>query len=208
MRISYPLNVKVIWLAIMATLLIGLAGGLMKSVVVARQTLTPRFSSSLSNNEVLSIEPAPVTIAPDKSKYNQKEVITAVITNNLETPIVSLDMKSYCTMVYLQKLEKDQWVNTVPCPLRRAPFPTTIKPGETIKIALEPSTVTPSPNAVGVYRLNFPFRIGELDGKESVAVSQTFRTDSTAVRQFVRRQSFIPLKFNPQHRPLLLSGLR
>ncbi|MBP6821069.1 MAG: hypothetical protein KA368_05975 [Acidobacteria bacterium] len=193
MRISYPLNVKVVWLAVTATLLIGLAGGLMKSVVVAHQSLPPRFRSSLSNNEVLSIEPTPVTIAPDKSKYNQREVITAVITNNLETPIVSFDMKSYCTMVYLQKLEKDQWINTASCPLRRAPFPTTIRFGDKIKVALAPSTNTPGPNAAGIYRLNFPFRIGTLEGKELVVTSQTFRIDSADGREKV---SFLPKQYS------------
>lgn len=129
--------------------------------------------------------PVKVSVAPDKSNYNQKEVVTAVISNHLDTPIVSFDMRSYCTMVYLQKLENDRWLNTAACLLRRAPFPTTIKPSETIQVALAPSDDTPGPNAAGVYRLNFLFSIGTLDGEKLAVTSQTFRVNSMTVRRKV-----------------------
>jgi hypothetical protein len=191
MRTTHLFNFKASSLTVTAILITELVFTFspMKFVTTPHQALAIHFKASPTSNKIISIEPAQVSIAPEKSRYDQKEVVTAIIINNLETPIVSLDMKSYCSMVYLQKLEKDQWINTASCTLRRAPFPTTIRFGEKIKVALVTSTNTPGPNATGIYRLNFPFRIGTLEGKESVVTSQTFRIDSADGREKV---SFLP----------------
>lgn len=191
MRTTHLFNFKASSLTVTAILITELVFTFspMKFATTPHQALARHFNTSPTSNKIISIEPAQVSIAPEKSRYDQKEVVTAIIINNLETPIVSLDMKSYCSMVYLQKLEKDQWINTASCTLRRAPFPTTIRFGEKIKVALVTSTNTPGPNATGIYRLNFPFRIGTLEGKESVVTSQTFRIDSADGREKV---SFLP----------------
>jgi hypothetical protein len=75
-----------------------------------------------------------VTLSTDKGNYSTADAITAVLTNGLNQPITVFDLKSYCTIVRLQRQEGGSWVNVGECLLRRASLPVTIGTSESRRI--------------------------------------------------------------------------
>jgi hypothetical protein len=129
-----------------------------------------------------------VRIAPDKFSYLSKELIVATITNGSEKSIQAYDLKSFCTIVELQREVNGRWVNTGECLLARVPQPVNIGPGESLKVELQPNSETPGLNVPGVYRLALTFRAIEDDQPASdylVAVSPLFRIASMPKRDGV-----------------------
>jgi hypothetical protein len=129
-----------------------------------------------------------IKIAPDKPGYLSKDIIVATITNGSEKRIQTEDLKSFCTIVDLQREENGRWVNTGQCLLARTPLPVNINPGETLKVELQPIGIVPGANEPGVYRLALTFRAVEDDKPVSdylVAVSPFFRINAMPRRDGV-----------------------
>jgi hypothetical protein len=145
-----------------------------------------------------------VKIAPDKTSYLSRDIIVAIITNSSEMIIQSFDLKSFCTIVELQREEHGRWVNTGQCLLARTPLPVNINPGETMKVELQPIGIVPGANEPGVYRLALTFRAVEDDKPVSdylVAVSPLFRINAMPRRDGVnvfadRKNYFIGQNIN------------
>jgi hypothetical protein len=138
-----------------------------------------------------------VKITPDKPSYLSKDIIVAIITNSSERTIQSFDLKSFCTIVELQREENGRWVNTGQCLLARTPLPVKINSGETLKVELQPIGLVPGANDPGVYRLALTFRAVEDDKPVSdylVAVSPLFRISAMprrdGVNVFADRNSY------------------
>src|SRR5262249_9801212 len=99
------------------------------------------------------------------------------------------DLKSRCTILELQRQEKDQWVNTGQCVLKRASFPVDIKPGETLEVELRADSDA-APISPGVYRLALAFRVleNELINSDSFFVfSPLLRITETPQRLGIQR---------------------
>jgi hypothetical protein len=129
-----------------------------------------------------------VTLRPDKSSYNASEPITAIINNNAQQAITALDLKSYCTIVKLQRQAGDRWVDVGQCFLRRAPFPVTLGAGETTRVVLMPNGNSSSAREPGVYRLVLEYTFGSSNpgtADQLTAVSSLFRVTNMPLRQAV-----------------------
>lgn len=129
-----------------------------------------------------------VTLKADKGNYNANEPITAIIGNGAQQAITAFDLKSYCTIVRLQRQERDRWLDVGQCLLRRAALPVTIGAGETKRVVLMPGANANSDRPPGAYRLVFEYSYGSGDTMASemlTSVSPTFRVNSMPTRQGV-----------------------
>lgn len=131
---------------------------------------------------------ARVTINPDKSTFGESETITAVITNGLNQAIVAEDMKSYCTIVRLQRQEGSEWTDVGECLMRRRSFAVTIAAGQTVRIPLLPGENAATQRQPGNYRLLLDYSIvkGNAPSEAGQAASPSFRVSNMPVREGVR----------------------
>jgi hypothetical protein len=130
-----------------------------------------------------------VTVNPDKNSYGVADAITAVITNGLNQPITVEDMKSYCTIIRLQRQDGGNWEDVGECLMRRRSFMVTIGAGETRRITLLPGQNANTQKRTGVYRMLLDYAVagGANSATDSrQAVSPSFRVNSMPARQGVR----------------------
>ncbi len=130
----------------------------------------------------------PVTIKADKENYNPKEPIIALISNGAQQAITALDLKSYCTIVRLQRQAGDLWQDVGECLLKRRSFPVTIGAGETARVVLMLDENSNASRAPGVYRLVFDYSFGSGNTTATellTSISSTFRVNSMPTRQAV-----------------------
>jgi hypothetical protein len=119
-----------------------------------------------------------VKITPDKTGYLPTDGITAIIFNDSDKTIQSLDEQSYCTIVQLQLQQDGGWAETAVCPVGRAPMPTNISPNQKIEVQLKPNPQAPGPNPPGLCRLGLTFRVvenGNAVGESLFVASDPFR---------------------------------
>lgn len=133
-----------------------------------------------------------VTINPDKNIYGEAEAITAVIFNSTNQPITAFDLKSYCSIVKLQRQAGGDWADLGDCYLKRMPFPVTIGAGETLRVVLQPGENANPFKTAGQYRLVFEYYLGAITTpanatSEPLSVaSPGFRVSAMPVRQSVK----------------------
>lgn len=101
-----------------------------------------------------------ISIAPDKSGYSYNELITAIIGNASEEIIQTFDLKSFCTIVQLQILDGNQWIDIGSCPLKRPSLPVNVLPNQQLIVQLLPSDTIPAPKPA-TYRLALSFKFLE-----------------------------------------------
>jgi hypothetical protein len=101
-----------------------------------------------------------ITINPDKTTYKTNDAITVVLANNTDQAVSTYDLKSYCSIVRLQRQDADQWEDVGECMMKRRSFPITIPAGETRRITLTPDEILGTANKPGTYRLVFDYVVG------------------------------------------------
>lgn len=130
-----------------------------------------------------------ITINPDKNGYGQAEVITAVIYNGARQAITVNDMKSYCSIVKLQRQDSGSWTDLGECFLKRATRSLVIGPGETVRVVLSPGENANPLKEPGVYRLLLEYVLGSGNAASSEglsAASPSFRVNTMPTRQNVQ----------------------
>jgi hypothetical protein len=135
---------------------------------------------------VFRVQPAEarLVIAPDRRAYGARQPITAILRNG-SLPVRILDEQSFCTIVQLQRLDGENWVEVAGCPLERIPLPTFLKPGETRAVTLPPANSL-APNWMpGRYRLAVTYTAvdsnGQPVGPEVLATSPPFPVGNVVV---------------------------
>lgn len=155
----------------------------------------PTYRAKLDGVVTLPFHPSPgkgVTINPDKGTYGESEAITATIFNGTSQPITAYDLKSYCSIVKLQRQEGETWVTIGECFLRRLAFPTTIGAGETLRVVVQPGENANPLKTPGQYRLVIEYYLGAIttgangSGDPLSISSPTFRVSAMPVRQSVK----------------------
>lgn len=150
----------------------------------------PTFTGTLDGVVTLPATLAQrVTINPDKNGYGQADVITAIIYNGARQAISVQDMKSYCSIVKLQRQEGASWTDLGECFLKRATRTAVIGPGETVRVVLSPGENANPLKQPGVYRLLLEYTLGSgtSAATEPVsAASPVFRVSTMPTRQSVQ----------------------
>ena len=101
-----------------------------------------------------------ITINPDRTTYKTDDAITVVLANNTDQAVTTYDLKSYCSIVRLQRQGGDQWEDVGECQIKRRSFAITIPAGETRRVVLTPDERLNSPKKPGTYRLVFDYVVG------------------------------------------------
>lgn len=124
-------------------------------------------------------EPGKVTIALVQGSFSIGQVIRAAVLNGLTQTIYSSDMKSDCSIVFLERLENESWQPVPGCISLRAPLVVEIGTGRAQMVEINPfsthfgvssGSATPALQA-GTYRLKFTYRLTlEPEGEEPIAV--------------------------------------
>jgi hypothetical protein len=155
----------------------------------------PTYRAKLDGVVTLPPNPGPgrgVTINPDKNNYGEAEAITAVIFNGTNQAITGFDLKSYCSIVKLQRQERDGWTTLGACFLRRVAFPTAIGAGETLRVVLQPGENANALKTPGQYRMVFDYYLGAITTppnsttEELHVASPAFRVTAMPHRQSVK----------------------
>ena len=105
-----------------------------------------------------------VSVATEQGAYDVNDPIVVKITNGNDQNIVTLDHKTNCTIVALQKQEASGWVNVAPCPLLRPTRLVTIgaRTEHLMKLPPENSGARYDP---GTYRLEFAWFLVDGNGQ-------------------------------------------
>ncbi len=155
----------------------------------------PTYRAKLDGVVTLPPNPTPgrgVTINPDKNTYGEAETITATIFNGTNQPITAFDLKSYCSIVNLQRQEGEKWATVGECFLKRIAFPTMLGAGETLRVVLQPGENANALKMPGQYRLVFEYYLGALTTPSTApsdllrTTSPTFRVSGMPTRQSVK----------------------
>lgn len=155
----------------------------------------PTYRAKLDGIVTLPFHPPPgkgVTINPDKGTYGESEAITATIFNGTSQPITAFDLKSYCSIVKLQRQEGETWATIGECFLRRLAFPMTIGAGETLRVLVQPGENANPLKTPGQYRLVIEYYLGAITAPASATsdplnvTSPGFRVSAMPVRQSVK----------------------
>ncbi len=92
-----------------------------------RLALTFRFLNNgipasdwfLAFSQPFVIAPQPPTnrviVNAERDVYPERETVVVKITNDSDQPVVTLDHKSYCTILNVQKQQVNNWVTAAPC---------------------------------------------------------------------------------------------
>jgi hypothetical protein len=153
----------------------------------------PTFRAKLDGIVTLPIamRDSSVTINAEKTGYGDNETITALITNDTAQPITTYDLKSYCSIVTVQRQVGPEWENITDCFIKRAVLPTTIAAGETKRVMLEPGENANPLKEAGTYRLLFDYFVGSGASQSSQSIrtsSATFRVNAMPTRASVKLQ--------------------
>lgn len=108
--------------------------------------------------------PTLASVAPDKDVYDGQEPVAVRVFNGLEQPVVALDHKTNCSIVYLQKQEVNGWSNVAPCQLRSPTVPVLIEPRKGIDFKLAPADAE-TRFVPGAYRLEFTYYLADANGR-------------------------------------------
>ncbi|MBI1760750.1 MAG: hypothetical protein HYR56_04865 [Acidobacteria bacterium] len=133
-----------------------------------------------------------VTLNPDKNNYGEAEAITATIFNGAAQPITAFDLKSYCSIVRLQRQAGEDWRDIGECFLKRMSLPVTIGAGETLRVVLQPGENANPLKEPGAYRLLFEYFLGTAgapatpSGEMLSTLSPAFRVTAMPTRQSVK----------------------
>ncbi len=152
----------------------------------------PTYRARLDGVVTLPSVPVPgkgVTINPDKNNYGEAEAITATLFNGAAQPITAFDLKSYCSIVRLQRQAGEDWRDSGECFLKRMSLPVTIGAGETLRVVLQPGENANPLKVPGLYRLvlDYGFGTGGTGASDLLrAVSPSFRVDAMPTRQSVK----------------------
>lgn len=116
------------------------------------------------------------------------QMIEVTIQNGAEKPIYAEDMKSDCSIVFLERWDGSAWQEIPGCAERRAPAIIKIEPGPEYSFAINPGSlnfgappdVSTTANAPGTYRIRFNYRLeAEPQGEEPhVSYSESFSVGS------------------------------
>jgi hypothetical protein len=118
-----------------------------------------------------------VTLSSDSRSYTPSSTITVTLTNHRSTSIFTFDHQTSCTIIALQQQTDTGWKIAGECLLGSATRLVEIKAGETMKIALAPSTGTirATPWPAGTYRAALQYALSGQDmGAGTVAATPTF----------------------------------
>ena len=150
----------------------------------------PVYRAKLDGVVTLPVGNPRVTLNSDKNNYGDAEAVTAVIFNNGPQTITAFDLKSYCSIVRLQRQSSDgQWLDVGQCLLKRVSFPISIGAGETRRIVLQPNDNANAAKTPGLYRLALDYVTGVVNapvGEALTLTTPTFRVDAMPVRQTVK----------------------
>lgn len=118
-----------------------------------------------------------VTVKPERDVYQSREPVIVKITNATEQTIVTLDHKSYCSIIEVQQQQANNWVTFAPCllntPTRLVKIGTREEvqmkfPADDLAVKLDP----------GTYRMEFIYWAADANGQPTgnpfTIRSQTF----------------------------------
>ncbi len=155
----------------------------------------PTYRAKLDGVVTLPPNPTPgkgVTINPDKSTYGETEAITATLFNGTNQPVTGFDLKSYCSIIKLQRQERENWATIGECFLKRIAFPVTLVAGETLRVVLQAGENANALKKPGMYRLVFEYYVGAITTPPTAAsallsaTSPSFRVNAMPARQSVK----------------------
>ena len=73
----------------------------------------------LTCSQSFVIAPQPPTnriiVNAERDVYPERETVVVKITNDSDQPVVTLDHKSYCTILNVQKQQVNNWITVAPC---------------------------------------------------------------------------------------------
>lgn len=105
-----------------------------------------------------------VTVSAGSAIYTQAEPIHAMVRNGLPTSIVAFDLKSYCTIAWLQRWNGSRWDWLGNCPLDRIPMPVWFYAGQRRIVEFPPSGVGVPVRPTGQYRIAVDYQTLRSDG--------------------------------------------
>jgi hypothetical protein len=105
-----------------------------------------------------------VKVKADREAYQDRDPVVLKVTNEMSQTIVAADHKSYCSILYVQKQDGNNWVNVAPCLLLTQTRLVKINPGEEafVKIANEDASSRLLP---GTYRLELTYSAADGTGQ-------------------------------------------
>lgn len=126
-------------------------------------------------------EPGSVKVTTNSGHFNEQSSIAATVTNGLTRSIFTEDMKTGCSIVWLERLDESRsevgtWERIEGCNAERAPAVVEIGSGQDRLVSLDGAALDV---AAGTYRIRFTYRFAAgPEGEEpETIVSDTFTVD-------------------------------
>ncbi|MEP7338273.1 MAG: hypothetical protein ABI977_11115 [Acidobacteriota bacterium] len=118
-----------------------------------------------------------VIVKAERDVYPERETVVVKITNDSDQSIVTLDHKSYCSILTVQKQQVSDWITVAPCLLATPTRLVKIGAREDVLLKL-PADNTASRIEPGTYRLELVYFAmdanGQPTGNPSTVYSRTF----------------------------------
>jgi hypothetical protein len=118
------------------------------------------------------------------SSFDLSQLIDFTIQNGMDKPIYTEDMKSDCSIIFLERWDGIAWQLIPGCAQRRAPVVFEIEPGQEYSATIDPASpnfeISPDASTPattpGMYRIRFNYRVeAEPEGEEPYNVfSESF----------------------------------
>lgn len=156
---------------------------------IYRLTFTFRFvlnGSAVGDPYAVSSQPFQISLLPptsdvvvkaERDVYQDREAVSVKINNNSDQPIVTMDHKSYCSIIDVQNQQVNKWVVVAPCLLSTPTRLVKIRAREEIPILISNDNPA-SKLAPGTYRLELLYWAmnanGQPTGDPVTVYSKTF----------------------------------
>jgi len=130
------------------------------SRVIDPDAQLPTYQGTL--NGIVSPPPiAPnVTLTPDRQIYSTEDRIAVRVNNNTDLRLDTMDGRSYCTILSLQRQDGDRWVNVAECQTDGPVRQVSIGPRQAIAVMLPPGPMT-TPHEPWRYRVALEFVLSD-----------------------------------------------
>ena len=96
-----------------------------------------------------------VAVETDRITYDSDQEIVVSATNNLDSPITTIDQQGFCSIFRIEEREGNAWTELINCFSGPPPTDFTIAPGETV------TTTFPPQLEPGTYRVELVYTEGD-----------------------------------------------
>jgi len=148
------------------------------SRIIDPEAQLPTYQGTLNGIVPQPLAAPNVTLTPDRQIYSIEDRIVVRINNNTDLRLDTMDGRSYCTILSLQRQAGDRWVNVVECQTDGPAQRVSIGPRQAIAVMLPPGPLA-TPHDPWRYRVALEFVLVDLNSNPGnapplVVTSQPF----------------------------------